>query len=137
MKNQISSKLPKDYKGLLARQMLRPLHDRIDHENALEILESMAGYELNRDQDDYFEALSLLVEAYESAQLPPFRARKGVALLKHLLEECQWSATDLARLLGTDRSLGIRILNGERNLTVDHIKKLAIHFRVPAQIFLA
>jgi HTH-type transcriptional regulator/antitoxin HigA len=138
MKTKLSFKnLPKTYSALLELQMLRPVHDRVDYENALEILEAMAGHHLNRDQDDYFEALSLLVEAYESASLPSLPAKKGLSILKHLVEENGLSAAELSRLLGADRSLGVRILNGERNLTVDHIKKLASRFHVPAQVFLA
>jgi HTH-type transcriptional regulator/antitoxin HigA len=128
--------LPRTYSALLGLQMLRPIHDCVDYENALEILEAMAGHVLNRDQDDYFEALSVLVEAYEIVHLPSLPAKKGLSLLKHLVEENALSAADLSRLLGTDRSLGVRILNGERNLTVDHIRKLAARFHVPAQVFL-
>jgi HTH-type transcriptional regulator/antitoxin HigA len=97
----------------------------------------MAGHSLNSDQDDYFEALSLLVEAYEAAHLPGLPAKKGLSLLRHLVEENKLSAAELSRLLGADRSLGVRILNEERNLTVDHIKKLAAYFHLPGQVFLS
>jgi len=128
--------LPRDYRGLLARHMLRPIHDKIDYANALEILDAMAGRALSPDQDDYFEALALLVEAYESAHLPGLPSQRGLPVLKHLVLENGMTAADLSRLLGTDRSLGVRILNGERNLTIEHIKKLAARFQVPAELFL-
>jgi HTH-type transcriptional regulator/antitoxin HigA len=137
MKTKLTFKdLPKDYQGLLSLHMLRPIHDKIDYANAIEVLDALAGRDLNHDQDDYFEALCLFVEAYESAHFPGFPAKKGLSLLKHLLEENSMSAADLARLLGTDRSLGVRILNGERQLTVEHLKKLASRFRVPTDLFL-
>jgi HTH-type transcriptional regulator / antitoxin HigA len=129
--------LPKDYRRLLSLHMLRPLHDKVDYENALEILDVMAGHDLNKDQEDYFEALSLFAETYESAHLPSLPAKRGLSLLKHLLEENTLSAAALSRLLGVDRSLGVRILNGERSLTVDHIKKLGIRFQLPPSTFLA
>ena len=136
MKTKLTFKdLPRNYQGLLALHMLRPIHDKIDYANALEILDSMAGQTLNRDQDDYFEALSLLVEAYETTHLPGLPSKRGLPLLQHLVEENGMSAADLSRLLGTDRSLGVRILNGERNLTVDHARKLASRFQVPIAIF--
>ena len=138
MKTKLTFKdLPKDYRGLLALHMLRPIRDKIDYGNALEILDALAGQNLNPDQDDYFEALALLVEAYESAHLPGLPSKRGLPLLKHLVEENGMSAADLSRLLGADRSLGVRILNGERNVTVDHAKKLAARFRVPMEVFLA
>jgi len=129
--------LPRNYQGLLALHMLRPIHDKVDYGNALEILDAMAGHAMSADQDDYFEALALLVEAYESAHLPGLPAKRGLPLLKHLIEENDMSAADLSRLLGSDRSLGVRILNGERNLTIDHMKKLAARFHVPMGIFLS
>lgn len=128
--------LPTDYHSLLSLHMLRPLHDAVDYQNALEILEALAGYNLTKDQEDYFEALSLLVEAYETAHLPSLADQRGLPLLKHLVEENNLSAAALSRLLGTDRSLGVRLLNGERNLTVEHIKKLSHHFRLPATVFI-
>jgi HTH-type transcriptional regulator/antitoxin HigA len=137
MKTKFTFKdLPKDYQGLLALHMLRPIHDKVDYGNALEILDAMAGHALNPDQDDYFEALCLFVEAYESSHLPGLPSKRGLPLLKHLAEENGMSGADLSRLLGADRSLGVRILNGERNLTVDHAKKLASRFHVPMEVFL-
>jgi len=137
MKTKITfAALPKDYRGLLSLHMVRPIHDKVEYENALEILDALAGRDLNRDQGDYFEALSLLVESYEAERLPSFGKKKGLSLLKHLLEENEMSAADLARLLGIDRSLGVRIVNGERHLTVEHILKLVRRFRLPAEVFL-
>ncbi len=65
--------LPLDYSSLLSLHMLRPIRDKIAYENALEILDLMAGQPLSPDQEDYFEALSLLVESYEATHLPTFR----------------------------------------------------------------
>jgi HTH-type transcriptional regulator / antitoxin HigA len=127
--------LPKTYEGLLRTHMLRPIHDRAELRNALEVLDAMAGHRLNREQEEYFEALSTLVEAYERT-LVPAATVSGLELLRHLLESNNLSAAQLSRLLGRDRSLGVRILNGERGLTVEHIKKLANHFGIPAQAFL-
>jgi len=137
MKTKLAFKaMPKSYQGLLSRHMLRPIHDKIDYENALEILDVLAGHKLSRDQEDYFEALALLVEAYEAAHLAGLGAQRGLPLLRHLMEENKISAAALSRLLDADRSLGVRILSGERNLTIEHVKKLAARFRVPAEVFL-
>jgi len=46
-------------------------------------------------------------------------------------------AADLARLLGVHRSLGGMILRGERQLTLAHVRTLARHFCVSADLFLA
>jgi len=138
MKTRLAFKnMSKNYQGLLSLHMLRPIHDKVDYGNALEVLDALAGQSLGRDQEDYFEALSLFVEAYESAHLPGLPAKRGLSLLQHLVQENDMSAADLARLLDVDRSLGVRMLNGDRNLTIDHLKKLASRFGVPVQLFLS
>ena len=89
----------------------------------------------NRDQDDYLETLSAVIGDYEdrSCQMPT--DHDPVDNLKFLLEENEMSASDLGRLLG-DRSLGSRLLNGERSLSKNHIKVLSEHFRVSPAAFI-
>ena len=128
--------LPKSYSEMLKMHVLRPIHDKVDYEDAIEIIDTMAGHRLNSQQADYLEALSTLVEAYERQHVPQPKM-SGIALVHHLLEANDMSAADLARLLGVDRSLGVRILNGERSLTVQHIKTLAARFGLPSQLFLS
>ena len=65
-----------------------------------------------------------------------FSRRSGLKTLKLLLAENNLTASDLSRLLGTGISHGYRILDGERNLTIKHIKKPATHFHVGPEVFL-
>jgi HTH-type transcriptional regulator/antitoxin HigA len=60
---------------------------------------------------------------------------RGVDVLKHLLDEHGLTAADLSRLVGGSRNLGAMILRGERNLTLPHVRKLAAHFKVGAELF--
>jgi HTH-type transcriptional regulator/antitoxin HigA len=127
--------IPRTYTELFNMHMIRPIHDKIGYDNAIEILDAMAGHKLNVEQEDYFEALSSLVEVYERQHVPAPKV-SGLNLVRHLLEANDLSAADLSRLLGRDRSLGVRILSGERQLTVAHIKKLVGRFGIPAQAFI-
>jgi HTH-type transcriptional regulator/antitoxin HigA len=112
------------------------IHDDAELEAAQEIIDAPAVLPSRTpDQDDYLETLAELVEAYEDQNVK-FTQRSGLETLKFLLSENKLTASDLSRLLGTDISLGYRILDGERNLTTKHIKKLARHFHVGPQIFL-
>ena len=122
--------VPETYVELVAMCVPRPLHDRVDYQNALAVLDAMAGFEMNRDQEDYFEAIATFVEKYEARHHAlDGRDLTPVELLKALLEEHGMSDSDLGRLLG-DRSLGHRILSGERELSKAHIRILAEHFRL-------
>ena len=57
--------------------------------------------------------------------------------LQHLLDARRMNAADLARLPGVHRTLGGMILRGERKLTLNHVRTLARHFGVSADVFLA
>ena len=64
----------------------------------------------------------------EAADMTP------VELLRSLMDEHDMSESDLGRLLGY-RSLGHRILSGERELSKAHIRTLAKHFSLnPASV---
>jgi HTH-type transcriptional regulator/antitoxin HigA len=120
--------IPASYAELMGLFMVRPLHDEVDYRNALGVLDAMAGYDLNSDQADYFEAVATFVEKYEAEHHPINDPNLSVVeLLRHLLEEHGMGESDLGRLLG-DRSLGHRILTGQRELSKAHIRMLAEHF---------
>jgi HTH-type transcriptional regulator/antitoxin HigA len=129
-------RLPKDYAGLCRTLMPRTLHDRVEFENVTEITDAMAGHKLTADQEDYFDLLCRLIEDYEKERVDAPKVT-GLEALQHLLEAHDLSAADLARLLGVHRTLGAMILRGERKLTLNHVRKLARHFGVSADMFLA
>ena len=131
------ARLPKDYPGLCRLLIPRPIHDDVDFENVTEITDALAGHKLTPDQEDYFDLLCRLIEDYEKerAQLdtPKITALEA---LQHLLDAHNLRAADLARLLDVHRTLGGMILRGERQLTLAHVRTLAKHFNVSADLFL-
>jgi antitoxin component HigA of HigAB toxin-antitoxin module len=118
------SKVPKTYAGLMALHLIRPIRDQVDASNAAEVIDLLAGRKLNAEQADYLDLLSDLYEKWESTQFPIARAT-GAELLRLVLAERQEGATDLAKLLEIDASLGYRLLRGERQLTAAQIRKAA------------
>lgn len=131
------SRLPKTYSGLVGLHMPRPIHDKVAYDNAVEIIRALAGHKLNHDQDDYLAIMAKLVEDYETENVPEPKPIKGIEAVKFLLEENGLTAADLGDLIGVSRSVAYRILKGGRNLTADHIKKLAARFAVSSDLFLA
>ena len=128
--------MPKNYPELVALHLPRPIHDKVSHDNAVEIVHALVGFKLNRDQEDYLELMGKLIEDYESETIPEPAPVKGVESLKYLLESNNLSGDDLGGILGVDRSIAYRILKGTRQLTAEHIKKLAARFAVSADLFL-
>ncbi|MCX7015302.1 MAG: helix-turn-helix domain-containing protein [Candidatus Sumerlaeota bacterium] len=77
-----------------------------------------------------------LMEAYE-AEHCPFDSSDvtPVEILRTLMEDRGMNASDLGRVLG-NRSLGSLILNGRRELSKTHIKRLAEYFGVTPALFI-
>ncbi len=129
--------IPTNWDDLLGLYPLRPIHDKVDRENVTEIIDAMAGHDLNDDQEDYLDSLSTLLNAYESEH-DAVEARKftGLEMLRSMMDDHTMSAADLGRLLEVHRSHAAKILRGERSLTIDHLRVLADHFRVRPDLFI-
>jgi HTH-type transcriptional regulator / antitoxin HigA len=129
--------IPKTYDQLLAMHPLRPIHNDVELEHATAMIDILAGHALNADQADYLDVLSTLVEAYENTHYSlndPTIC--GLDALRALLDEHGMSAADLARLLGVHRSMGSKLLKGERALTARHLQMLSERFKVSTDLFL-
>jgi HTH-type transcriptional regulator / antitoxin HigA len=129
--------VPKTYDQLLAMHPLRPIHNDVELDHATEMIDILAGRDLNADQADYLDVLSTLVEAYETTHDPlDDPAICGLDALRALLDEHGMGAADLARLLGVHRSMGSKLLKGDRALTARHLQILSERFKVNAALFL-
>lgn len=63
--------LPKTFKKLCERRELCPINDMNDFENAQEVAEALAVLDRRtKDQDEYLETLSLLMEHFENQHSP-------------------------------------------------------------------
>jgi HTH-type transcriptional regulator/antitoxin HigA len=110
--------------------------DEVHYENTVEMIDRlMASGKLTKGQELYMETLVQLVQAYEAAH-HAIKPLKGIAALRHILVAHRINASGLAALLGVHASMGSKILNGERALTVAHIKLLAARFKVRPDTFL-
>jgi len=133
----VKSSLPRSFAGLEEIFSLRPIRTESELGRASKIADRLAVLDRRtRDQEDYLETLSLLIEAYEDRRhaidvddIDP------IAILSSLLESHGMSASDLGRLLG-NRSLGAAILRGDRHLSKANIMKLSRHFAVGPHLFL-
>jgi hypothetical protein len=53
--------VPDTYGALCRVHMPRPIHDKVAYENTLEIVDALAGRELNPDQEDYLQVILCFV----------------------------------------------------------------------------
>ena len=129
-------KLPTRFDALVDLMPPQALTDDDHYEDSTEMIgRLMAIPRLSRDQALYMETLVQLVQAYEAAH-HTIDAPRGLGTLRHLLAENDMNASDLARLLGVHTSMGSKILNGERALTVEHLKKLSARFHLRPDAFM-
>ncbi|MEX3026632.1 MULTISPECIES: helix-turn-helix domain-containing protein [Proteus] len=112
---------------------------RKDYEEGVKLVE----YLVEHDPDNpLIDMLCHKIDEYENSapEFGAFNARlnqcdDAIAVLRTLMDQYQLNTTDFKEELGS-RSYVSRILNGERNLTLEHIKKLAARFNVPVSIFI-
>ena len=129
--------LPDSWAELAAQLPLRPVHNDVDYDNAVELLDHLAVLdERTEDQEDYLETLSGLVERYDDEHF----ALKGsnftpIETLRYLCEQNGMTASALGELFG-NRSLGSKVLRGVRQLSKDHIRRLCARFSVSSDLFL-
>ena len=135
-----------EYLRLCAAFPLAPISSKAKLRAAERTMDRLAVIDedrLTRAQADY---LSVLTDLYEAAERRLYAAElaeldeslaaiDAVDSLRHLLEQNEMSGSDLGRLLG-NRQLGNAILRRERQLSKEHIRVLASHFRVSADLLL-
>ena len=127
--------LPTTFHGLCEIHWPRPIHDAVDYDNAAELVDRLALLrKRTRDQEDYLEAISTLIEKYDREHFPIDDAADPIEALKLLLESHEMNASDLGRLLG-NRTLGPAILRGQRKISRRNAQKLADQFKVNPAIF--
>ena len=132
-----ASTIPSDFESLVRVHPPAAIHDDVAHENAMEWINRLTALPNATDgQLKYLDTLTVLVEHYEDETegVEP-KGVSALAVLRYLMADRGMNASDLGRLLG-DRSLGPKILNGDRALSKAHIKILAKHFNVSPAVLL-
>jgi HTH-type transcriptional regulator/antitoxin HigA len=129
--------LPRSFQELCSLCWPRPIHDNVDYDNVTEMLDRLVLQKRrSKDQDEYLEILTLLVENYDAKQVGLKTARQDpIATLRFLMEGRDMSGSDLGRVLG-NRSLGPAILRGDRKISKANAIKLARHFSLSPSVFL-
>jgi HTH-type transcriptional regulator/antitoxin HigA len=127
--------IPSTFNELVRVHMPKAIHDRIEFENASEIMLALAGHDLNNEQEDYLETISILVDEYDRANNKQLKKATPLAVLQLLVEEHGISGRELGKILGNEAAGGF-IMRGERHVTVEQAKKLGARFSVAPSVFL-
>ncbi len=129
--------MPSRFVDLVALLPPHVIRSENDYDRVIAFMDKLlARPKLSRGQSDFFETWTVLIGAYEDVHHAIDTSDiSGLDALKYLLEQNNMTASDLGNLLG-NRSLGSKILRGERELSKSHIRLLADRFKVDAGLFL-
>jgi HTH-type transcriptional regulator/antitoxin HigA len=131
-------KLDRCYLDLLRQFPLRPIRSKRELGSAMKIAGHLATYDegtLEAGEQDYLDALTILIEDYQrrhSLELPQIEPR---AILKHLMEQRDMTATELGRVIGSQSNASL-ILSGKRAISKRVMRLLGQHFGVKPEVFL-
>ena len=136
-----SAKASKIYLDLCSHHPLMPVQSDTHMRLANKMIDSLVNY-LNDNPDSneatvvskYLSVLSDLVGSYESKKFL-FKKPAPRDVLAYLMEANELKQSDLENEIGS-QSVVSDILNGKRSLNLNHIKRLAIRFKVSPALFI-
>ncbi len=136
MSTMLDKAAEEEYLALVRTFPLVSIRDDAHLAEALVVVDQLiAKHERNAAEEAYLGALTDLVETYENTHvsIPPV---SGIDALRYLMDENGLTQADLVPLRGTP-SIVSEVLSGKRRLALSHITRLADHFGLPADVFIA
>ncbi|MGB8261142.1 MAG: transcriptional regulator [Terracidiphilus sp.] len=113
---------------------LKPIKTEADYEAALLAIERLWGAEEGSADGDRLEILATLVEAYEEAHFP-MDLPDPIEAIKFRLEQQGADRSALIGILGS-RSRVYEVLRRDRALSLNMIRQLNQHLKIPAEVLI-
>ena len=126
------------YLALVQEQPLRAVRTRRDYDAASMMIDRLAVRDdLDEGEQQYLDAIEVLIEAYENRVAPATPDRRTpLERLNAAMRASQTTPVQLRTILGGSQSMVSMILTGKRSLSKKAIAKLAEHFRLDPGYFL-
>ena len=126
---------PGSYFTLIHRFPPRPIRSDRDLDRATAVIDDLTSRpRLGRDEQDYLDVLSDLVEKYEDVQ-HPIPSASDAEMLSFLIEQKDITQAEVARVAGLSTSTLSEILSGKRTIPRFKIGRLAGYFNVSPAVF--
>ncbi len=122
------------YTKLLRKTLPTVIHSDEQNERYIRLLENLSSRDdLSPEEEELGELLTVLIENFESKhyQLKP---ASPVGVLKHLMDSNGLRQKDLVDVFGTE-GITSEVLNGTRDFSKEHIRRLANRFHVSPELF--
>lgn len=111
---------------------IKPIKTKADYEAALKEIERLWGSNYGSPEGDKLDVLVTLVEAYEEEHYP-IPPPDPIEAILHYMENQGLSEHDLEPYLGSPPCV-LEVLNRQRSLSLDMIRKLHMELGIPADI---
>jgi len=112
----------------------RVIKTEAEYKAALDRLELIFDAEPGTSEGDELELLSLLIDNYEKIHVP-IDLPDPVEAILFRMEQLNYQPKDLAEVLGS-RSRVTEILNKERKLSLDMIRKINKKMHIPTDVLI-
>jgi HTH-type transcriptional regulator/antitoxin HigA len=127
-----------DYLELIRSFPLRTLRSDEDHSAAVKVLGRLMGRpggRLSKGERDYADVLGRLIDDYGQKEYPhlPY-THSPLEILRFLMAEHAMNTDALGKILGNKTAASL-VLNGKRELSKSHIRRLAEYFKMDAGLF--
>jgi HTH-type transcriptional regulator/antitoxin HigA len=123
-----------EYAALLAETKPEVIHGEDQNRRFVQTLEKLTSKaRVTSAEAKLIELLIVLVESYESKH-DPLPDAGPLDIIRHLMEAQNLRQKDLIDVFRTE-SIVSDVLNGKRELTKDHIRRLSLRFHVSPAVF--
>jgi HTH-type transcriptional regulator/antitoxin HigA len=120
---------------MIANGAPRVIHNDAELEEYTDALFQLTALEKpSRAEVEAIELLTLLVERYEQEHYP-IPAADPASVVRFLIEQQNLTQRDLIPQFGSESAVSM-FLAGQRNLTIEQVRKLGIRFNLPADVFI-
>jgi HTH-type transcriptional regulator/antitoxin HigA len=124
-----------DYGELLCETKPGVIQNEQENQKCIEKLEHLTGQEVVSPAEEKLIALlTVLVEDFEAKYYPVPEAGP-LDIIRHLMEVHKLRQKDLVDDIFGTESIASDVLNGKRDLTKEHIRRLSIRFNVSPAVF--
>jgi HTH-type transcriptional regulator/antitoxin HigA len=127
-----------DYLELIREFPLRMIRSDRQHSAAVKVLGRLLGRpggRLSAGERDYADVLGRLLDDFGEKRHPRLDSKHTpLEILKYLMRETGMNTDGLGKVLGNKTAASL-VLNGKRELSKSHIRRLAAHFSVDAGLF--